>query len=135
MKKFGVTILFVGFAIFAVLNTVRDFFTSDPIHYYSERPPRLVLVAAIAISGGFVAFGFYRLSPSWQRRVELLALGLAASFLAAFTGYMLYMSAGFLSFIGIIQYPLYLVFTPVCLGVADALLWYYFYRVYRKRVT
>jgi hypothetical protein len=135
MKRFGTIIAVTLFAIFAIADLVHDFITNDPIHYFSEQPHQLLVVAAIAIIGGLVALIFYRLSPHWQRRVELLTLGLAASFLAAFTGYMLYMSASFLSFIGISQYPAYFIYTPVCLGVADALLWYFFYRVYRKGAT
>jgi|SRR5665213_1108722 len=133
MKKLGVIILFVAFAIYAVLDTIHDFRTNDPIQYFSQQPSSLLWVAAIAIVGGLVAFVFFRLSPLWQRRAELLALGLAASFLAAFTGYMLYVLARCLSFFGIFYCPLYFIFIPVCFGIIDALLWYIFYRVYRKR--
>jgi hypothetical protein len=135
MKKLGVIILFVAFAIFAVVDTIHDFRTNDPIHYFSEQPLRLLLVAAIAITGGLVTFVFFRLSPSWQRRAKLLALGLAASFLAAFTGYMLFVLARCLSFFGIANSPLYFILMPVYFGIIDALLWYIFYRVYRKRVV
>jgi len=135
MKKVGAIIAVTLIAIFAIADIVHDFFTNDPVHYFSEQPHQLFVVAAIAIAGGLLAFGFYRLLPLWQRRMELLAIGLAASFLAAFAGYMLYMPVSFLSFIGIAQYSLYFIHTPLCLGIADAFLWYYFYRVYRKRVT
>jgi H+/Cl- antiporter ClcA len=134
MKKVGIIILFVAFAIFAVVDTIHDFRTNDPIQYFSQQPLRLLLVAAIAIAGGLLAYVFFRLSPFWQRRMKLLALGLAASFLVAFTGYMFYVLARCLSFFGIANSPLYFIIMPVCFGIIDTLLWYEFYRVYKKRV-
>jgi hypothetical protein len=134
MKKLGVIILFIAFAIYVVVDTIHEFRTNDPIHYFSEQPSRLLLVMAIAIAGGLAVFIFYRLSPLWQRRMKLLALGLAASFLVAFTGYMLYVLARCLSFFGIASSPLYFILMPVCFGIIDTLLWYEFYRVYKKRV-
>jgi hypothetical protein len=135
MKKPGVIILLVAFAIFAVVDIIHDFRTNDPIQYFSQQPLRLLLVAAIAIAGGLAAFVFFRLSPSWQRRAKLLALGLAASFTATFTGYMLYILVRCCSFFGVTNSPLYFIFMPVYFGIIDAVLWYVFYRVYRKRVV
>ena len=135
MKKLCVIILFIAFAIFAVVDTIHDFRTNDPIDYFSQQPSRLLFVAAIAIAGGLAMFAFYRLSPSWQRRMKFLALGLAASFLAAFTGYMLYVLVRSLSFFGIAKSPLYFILIPMCFGAIDALLWYEFYRVSKKRAV
>jgi len=135
MKKLVGIILVAAFAIFAITDTIHDFRTNDPIHYFSQQPSRLLLVAVIAIAGGLVMFAFYRLSPSWQRRMKLLTLGLAASFLAAFTGYTLYVLARCLSFFGIANSPLYFILQPVCFGIIDTLLWYGFYRVSKKRVA
>ncbi|MGA2854058.1 MAG: hypothetical protein ABSE90_08015 [Verrucomicrobiota bacterium] len=135
MKKLGIIILFIAFAIYAVVDTIHEFRTNDPIHYFSEQPSRLLLVMAIAIFSGLAVFVFFRLSPLWQHRATLLALGLAASFLAAFTGYQLYVVARCLSFFGIANSPLYFLLIPVCFGAIDALLWYGFYRVSKKRVV
>src|SRR5437763_2253146 len=80
MKKLGVIIAVTLFAIFAIADLVHDFITSDPVHYFSQQPHQLLVVAAVAIVGGLVAFIFYRLSPHCQRRVKLLTVGSAASF-------------------------------------------------------
>ena len=68
------------FAIFAIADVIHDFITNDPVRYYSEQPHQLLLVAAITIVGGLLAFLFYRLSPHRQRRLKLITLGSAAGF-------------------------------------------------------
>src|SRR5260370_1059562 len=92
MRKFGAIVLLTLFAVFAIADIVDDFIANDPVHYFSEQPHQLLVVAAIAVVGGLVVYFFYRLSPHWQRRVRLLALGSAASFLTVggvYCGYQL----------------------------------------------
>lgn len=79
MKKFPVVIAVALFAVFAIADLVHDFITNDPVQYFSEQPHQLLVVAAVAIVGGLVAFIFYRLSPHCQRRVKLITVGSAAS--------------------------------------------------------
>jgi hypothetical protein len=134
MKKLGLIILLAAFAIFAVVDSIREFRTNDPIHYFSEQPLRLLLVAAIAVTGGMVTFVFLRLSPSWQRGAKLLALGLAGSVLVAFTCDMVYISARLISFAGIANTSFYFILPPLYYGILDAFIWYLFYRVYKKRI-
>ena len=80
MKRLLGIILVVAFAIFAVVDMIRGFFSSDGVHYFSEQPQRLLLIAVFGIVGGLVVFGFSVLSPRLQRVVKLAVLGLGGSF-------------------------------------------------------
>ena len=126
MKKSVGIILVVAFAIFAVADAIHDFIANDTIHYFSERPHQLLLVAAIGIVGGLMAFFFYRLSPHSQRRVKLLILGLAASFVTLACGWFLYRAADF-SFAG----GHTLIMALLSISAVALLLWFEFYQVLR----
>jgi hypothetical protein len=129
MKKLGVTIAVTLFAICAIVDIIHEFITNDPIHYFSEQPHQLFVVAAIAIVGGMVTFFFCRLSSHWQRRVKLITIGSAASFVTTFGVYFGYCSFQ-IAFGG--GYILALVF--LCIGAIAALLWLEFYQIFRSRV-
>ena len=129
MKKSARIILVVAFAIFAIADAVHDFIANDTAHYFSEQPHRLLLVAVIGIVGGLLTFLFYRLSPRLQRRVKLLTLGLAASFVTAAVVWFLYRAAD-LSFAG----GHLLVLALLSISAVAVLLWFEFYQVFRSRV-
>ncbi len=137
MKKIGATIVVTLFAIFAIANIVHDFITNDPVHYFSEQPHQLLVVAAIAIGGGLIAFLFYSLSPHWQRRAKLITLGSAAGFVTLAGGYFFFWLVGLPH-----QYDwmfprhwLYWVYTiPLSIITLAGLLWFEFYQVFKERV-
>jgi len=68
MRKLGAIVLVTLVAILAIADIIHDFIANDPLHYFSEQPHQLLVVAAIAIVGGLITFFFYRLSPHWQWR-------------------------------------------------------------------
>lgn len=77
-------------AIIAVVGGVlliHDFIANDPVHSFSERPHRLIMVIAIALGGGLVALGFYRLPPQLRERLNVCALGAEAIVLSLLVGY------------------------------------------------
>ena len=129
MKKLAVIIAVALFAIFAIADIVHDLAINDPVHYFSEQPHQLLVVAAIAITGGLVAFIFYRLSPHYRRRVKLITLGSAASFVTACGVYFGYQ---FLRLSLCSGYTLALAF--LCVGTVASLLWLEFYQNLRTRV-
>jgi hypothetical protein len=67
-----------------------DFIANDPIGYFRQEPSRLLAVAGIAITGGLVTLGFYRLPPRAQRQVGMFGLAAAASAAAAAIGYFVF---------------------------------------------
>jgi len=79
MRKWGAIAAVTAFAIFAAVDLVRDAVTNDPIGYYSREPGRLLYVAGIAVAGGLLTLGYYKLPSRTQRRVRMLSLGAAAS--------------------------------------------------------
>jgi hypothetical protein len=129
MRKFGVIIAVALFAIFPVADLVHDFIANYPVHYFSEQPHQLLVVAAVATVGGLLALLFYRLSPHSQRRAKLITLGSAACFM---TGCGLYFGYQFvrLSIFG--GYTLAVAF--LCIGTTTAFLWFEFYHVFRVKV-
>ena len=129
MRKVGVIVVVTLFAIFSIADIVRDFIANDPVHYFSEQPSQLLVVAAIAIVGGLVVLFFYRLSPHWQRRVKLFTLGSAASFVTVCGVYFGYEFARLSFFSG---YTLTLAFLGI--GAIASLLWFEFYQIFRSRV-
>ena len=129
MKKLGIIIAVTLFAILAVADIVHDFATNDPVHYFSEQPHQLLVVAAIAIIGGLIALFFYRLSPHWQRRVKLITLGLTATFVTMCGVYFGYQFARLPVFGGHT-----LALALLCIGTIAALLWFEFYQIFRSRV-
>ena len=74
MKKWIIKLLVGLFAIAAVVDVAYDIIANDTIHYFTSQPQRLLLVAVIAIVGGFAVMLFDRLSPRLKRRAELLTL-------------------------------------------------------------
>lgn len=88
MKKLVGIIVAAAITTFALADAVHGFIASDGIHYFSERPGRLLPVAVIGIIGGLVAFGFSALSPRLQRGVKLVVLGLGAIFVILGGGYL-----------------------------------------------
>ena len=99
MKKWSIIIVAALVATWLVVDTVREFFANETIHYFSSEPHRLLYVAAIAIAGGFAALGFTRLSPRAQRHVRVFAWGAAASTLTAFVGYFVFCLASLSSLV------------------------------------
>jgi len=87
MKRWSIIIAAALFAICLVVDMVGEVLANETIQYFSSQPHRLLYVAAIAITGGFIALGFSRFSSRTQRRVKAFAWGAAASSLTAFIGY------------------------------------------------
>ena len=90
MKKWSIIIASALVATWLVVDTVREFFANETIHYFSSEPHRLLYVAAIAIAGGFAALIFFRLSPRTQRHVRVFSWGAGASTLTAFVSYFVF---------------------------------------------
>ncbi|HEV7924335.1 MAG TPA: hypothetical protein VGR14_03210 [Verrucomicrobiae bacterium] len=89
-KILATTLIVIG--IVAVF--IRDFIEDGAIHYFSDRPQRLLGVAAIAVVGGTLVWAFSYLPIAFCRRLELLcryivAVGLA--YLIAWTGAFIYL--------------------------------------------
>ena len=129
MRKLGATVLVTLVAILAIADIIHDFIANDPVHYFSEQPHQLLVVAAIAIVGSLITFFSYRLSPHWQWRVKLITLGSAASFLTMCGVYFGYQFAR-LSVFRDHTFALAL----LCIGTIAALLWFEFYQIVRSRV-
>lgn len=130
MKKVGLIIAVALFACFAIADLVHDFVTNDPIHFFSEQPRQLLVVAAFAIGGGLIAWFFCRLSRCWQRKVKLLTLGSVAVFATLCFVFFAYQGANLSEFAGHT-----LVLVLLCNVVAAALLWFEFYQTFRSRVS
>jgi H+/Cl- antiporter ClcA len=139
MKKFiarFIVIVALGwFVVFAIQDTIHDFTANHIVRYFREQPLFLLLVVAIGIAGGAVAFAFFRLSPRLQRRFKLLALGLAGSLVTLAGGYFSFWLAGLSpqldSAIG--GNHTFWIVLPCTIAVAG-LLWFEFYQVFKKRV-
>ena len=133
MKRLVGIILIVAFAIFAIADIIHDFIANDTIHYFSEQPHQLLLVAAIGIAGGLVAFGFSVLSPRSQRGVKLVALGSGGSFVMVAGGYFIYQVANLPKLIDA-SLPRHMPWLLLVATVAIAgLCWFEFYQVWRSR--
>ncbi len=74
--------------IFAAVGwDLYDFFiTNEGVRYFCEEPRRLLYAVLFGVFVGLGAFGVSRLSPSSQRFLKLLALGLSGSFLLGVQG-------------------------------------------------
>lgn len=132
MKRLVGIILALAFAVFAIADTIREFVADDTAHYYSEQPHRLLLIAAIGIVGGLVAFGFSALSPRLQRRAKLVALGSGGVFVMLAGGYFAFRFVGLPPELhsGIPRHmPLTLL---SCSTVIAGLLWFEFYQILRN---
>ncbi len=132
MKRLIGIILAMAFAVFAIVDTIREFAANDTIHYFSQQPHRLLLIAAIGIAGGLAAFGFSALSPRLQRRAKLVALGSGGVFVMLAGGYFAFQFAGLSSELhsGIPRHmPLTLL---SCSAVIAGLIWFEFYKILRS---
>jgi hypothetical protein len=113
MRRWAITSALALIAIFAVGD-------------FAVQPLRLLWVGVIALGGGLITLAFCRLPPPLQRRVKLFAIGLAASFLTVFAGYLLYQIAGLSSQLGVLPGPA-LIKGIAWSFAAAALLWFEFY--------
>ncbi len=128
MKKWSIIIAAALVTTWLVVDTVREFFAKETIQYFWSEPHRLLYVAAIAITGGFAALGFFRLSPCAQRHVRVFAWGAAASTLTAIAGYFAFCFFSLSSFIAESGSTVWILVVPlIFLGIA-AYLWFEFYR-------
>jgi hypothetical protein len=136
MKKLGAIIAVTLLAIFAIADIVHDFITNDPVHYFSEQPRQLLVVAAIAIGGGLVTFLFCSLSPHWQRRAILITLGSAAGLVTLAAGHFCYLLAGWPhQYDRMLPHHLLTLLCTITLGLIAfaGLLWFTFYQLLRRR--
>ena len=131
-RWFGI-VLVALFAILELVVLVHDFITNDPVHYFAEQPGRLLLVAAIAITGGLVVFLFNCLSPGSKRSVKLFALGSVASCLTMFLGVFLLEFTRLWSVIGPLDGSWAFILVPLCLGLLVVLLWWEFSLLFKER--
>jgi hypothetical protein len=136
MKRLVGILLVMAFAVFAIVDTIHDLIVNDVIHYFSEQPHRLFLVAAIGITGGLIAFGFAALSPRLQHRAKLITLGSGASFVTLAGGYASFKFASLISNLpppvdsAIPRHmPLILLFGTIAIA---GLLWFEFYQILRS---
>ena len=133
MKRLVGTILVVAFAVFAIADTIREFIANDTVHYFSDQPHQLLLVAAIGIAGGLITFGFSVLSPRLQRRAKLVALGSGAVFVVLAGGYFAFQFAALPPELHSViprHMPLILL---VCSAALAGLLWFEFYQILRRQ--
>ncbi len=132
MKRLIGIILVVAFAVFAVVDTIREFIANDTIHYFSEQPHRLLLVAVIGIAGGLVTFGFSVLSPRLQRRAKLVALGSGGVFVILAGGYFAFQFVGLPPELhSAIPRHMPLILLACCVAIAG-LLWFEFYQILKR---
>ncbi len=132
MKKYLGNFLVVAFFIFAITDIIREFISSDGVHYYSDQPQRLLFVPIFGIIVGLVAFGFSALSRRWQRRVKLAVLGLGGSFVLLAGSYLSFQVANLPARMDPTiprQIPWLLVLGTVAIA---GLLWFEFFQILRK---
>jgi hypothetical protein len=135
MKKFVAIVLFALFVILPVINIVQEFIANDTMHYFREQPSRLLLVAAIGIAGGLVAFMMCRLSSRRQRQIKLLTLGVTASFVTVTGGCFTILLAGLPPQIDLGISKIRMILTVVlCVVAVAGVLWFEFYQVFKKRL-
>ena len=135
MKRWCIIVALIVFTVFAVADIVHDFVTNDAVHYFAERPHRLLLAAGAGIIGGLVALFFDRLSLRLKRSVKLLTLGSAASGLTLVGGYFLFRLTNSLPELSSSDTSEALFLVPLCLGTVAALLWLEFYQILKSPVT
>lgn len=132
MKKLVGILLIVVFAIFAIADIIHDFIANDTIHYFSEQPHQLLLIAGIGIAGGLVTFGFSLLSSRLQRGIKLVALGSGGSFVILAGSYFIYQVASLPVRIDS-SLPRHMPWLLSLATVAIAgLCWFEFYQVWRS---
>jgi len=133
MKRWAVIFAVAFFVVFAVEDFVREFMASEPMTYFAVQPLRLFWGAAIAVGGGLTMDAYTRLAPRWQHKVRLLAIGLAASCVTIFTGYMVYVTAVLSSNLGVLP-GLGFLKSVAWSAFGTAVLWFEFYQVFKRRV-
>jgi H+/Cl- antiporter ClcA len=76
--------LILGLALIVAM-TIREVYeflvTNEGVRYFSSEPKRLLYVILLGAVGGLVALWISRLSPGFQRRLKLAALGAFGVFL------------------------------------------------------
>ncbi len=72
--------LVAGIPILPFAYLIHNFVASDGLHYFSDQPHRLLLIAIISITGGLALFGFSALSRRFQRMIKLALFGFGAAF-------------------------------------------------------
>lgn len=92
IEKLVAIVALAWFVIFALRDTVHNFNAEDTIHYFAKQPVRMVWLAFIAIMGGLCAFLFDRLSARGKRSARLVALGVGASLMMLFAGFLIYIT-------------------------------------------
>src|SRR5258708_7364804 len=92
MKKWGVIVVLVLVSACAVLDLVHEFISNETFEYFSSDPRHVVLVTAIALSGGLFAAGLDHLSDRAKRKLRLVAWGSAAALVTCFSCYFTYES-------------------------------------------
>jgi hypothetical protein len=134
--RFGKGSIAVVVVIVAGAFLVHNVIANDTIHYFSEQPLRLWLVAAIGVVGGVTALIYYRLSSKIQRRLKLFTLGSAAGILTLFGCCLAYGSV-VLQFGHPLPTPTVrlLLVPPLCVIGAAGLLWFEFYQLFRRQTV
>ena len=95
MKRWGINIAIILIYILVVVDFVRNIVENDAIHFFTDRPQRLLLVAAIAGVGGLLVCAFSRLPIAVRRALFLFLTYVAAllvAYLIAWVGALIYLS-------------------------------------------
>jgi hypothetical protein len=126
--------------IWGALIEVKEFIENDPIGYFFSRPSRLLLVAAIAIGGGLIAYAFSRLPSRAKYLVEFSGWTLAASAMTIFCACFGFEATGLFGFISngpaapnlrSMQWNLFSALCFFC--VSAGFLWFQVYRIWKKK--
>lgn len=88
MKKWIGTVLLTAFCFYMLRGAFHDFIDSDGIHYFIEKPARMVFVLAIGIAGGLGALVYEQFSLPLRRSLKLWICALFAICFFLFAGYL-----------------------------------------------
>ena len=130
MKKRTIiaALMWTAFAVLVAADFVHQFAVNDPVGYFATEPRQLLYVAAIAITGGLAALGFYRLSPRARRHIRIFGWGAAAS---TVTGFIVWFAFSLVSLASLAaQYGgvLWVLVALLSFGGLAAYLWFEFIR-------
>jgi hypothetical protein len=133
MKSWGVAFALFFVSVLVVVDMVHEFISNDAIDYFSSRPKRLLLVAAVAIGGGVLAEVLDRLSHRAKRAVRLAGWGAAATFVTCFSVYCVYESFAVSPMVSAAagQWPFLLL---LMFASFAAYLWFEFYRAWKNQI-